>query len=367
LEAGQAREKDFMSKKVEQKVAKICYMVLFVALGLFFITPFLMSIFFAATVALALYPVLIKLESRGMGRAKASLLLTSLSTFLISVPLIFFIVKGTVAITTQLEKISTSPKLKGQDVTQLAVTFRHEIVNYIYRYTSHIKHADFLTIDKIDDYVEMVTKFLLNFFKGFAATLPEFLLLFLVMVLCLHTFLCHSQGIRDFFKNIFGFSEERMKQFVMIYIDDSRQIYISNLATGLLQATIVASTVAIAGYGEFFMVFFITLTLSFIPVIGAAPVIILFSLFAYLQGDGTTALIFLVIGCFTGIVDNILRPWLAGLGESRCPSIVSFITVLSGAILLGFPGLFIGILVGALVFDTLPLFWDELKKSDSFF
>ncbi len=356
-----------MSKKAEQKAAKIAYIVLFVFLGIFFISPFFMSIFFAATIALALYPVLLMLEARGLGRKKASLLLTSLFTFLISIPLLFFIVKGTVAITKQLERVSNSPKLKGQDVQQLAVTFRHELVSYIHRFTSHINHADFLTVDKIDHYVETVTNFLLNFFKGFAATLPELLLLFLVMVLCLHTFLCHAQDLRDFFKNLFGFSEERMKQFVRIYIDDSRQIYISNLATGVLQATIVASTVSIAGYGEFFLVFFITLVLSFIPVIGAAPVIVLFSLFAYMQGDTTSAIAFFVIGCFTGVIDNILRPWLAGLGESRCPAIVSFITVLSGALILGFPGLFIGILVGSLVFDTLPLFWDELKKSDSLF
>jgi hypothetical protein len=38
--------------------------------------------------------------------------------------------------------------------------------------------------------------------------------------------------------------------------------------------------------------------------------------------------------------------------------------VLGGAILLGFPGLFLGLLMGSLIFDTMPLFWKEIAKSN---
>ena len=106
-----------------------------------------------------------------------------------------------------------------------------------------------------------------------------------------------------------------------------------------------------------------TLIFSFVPVIGAAPVAFAFAAFAYINGQTTPAIILIAMGSIAGLTDNVLRPWLAGLGESTCPSIVSFVAVLGGAILLGFPGLFIGLLVAAIVFDTLPLFWEEVGKS----
>jgi predicted PurR-regulated permease PerM len=59
-------------------------------------------------------------------------------------------------------------------------------------------------------------------------------------------------------------------------------------------------------------------------------------------------------------VDNFLRPWLASFGESKAPAIVCFVFVIGGALLLGLPGLFIGLLVALVAYDTIPLFWDEL-------
>lgn len=356
-----------MSKKGEQKVAKIVYLVLFVLLAVVFMSPFFISIFFGATIALASFPLLLKLEAKGFQRKSAALILTTLFTFLISVPLTFFVVKGALTVTKQLERISSNEKLKDQNMQELVVTFRHEIVKYIHKYTSHYEYAQFLTEEKIETYLSKANTFLLDFFKGFASSLPEMFLLMIVMILCLYSFLLHASSLRDFFQQLFGFSKSRMDEFSKTYIENARQVYVSNLATGLIQSTIVATTISLSGYGDFFLIFFITLIVSFIPVIGAAPVFLPFGLYAILQENYTLAIIFFVVGVFAGLVDNLLRPWLASLGESKCPSVVSFIAVLSGAILLGFPGLFIGLLVAALVFDTLPLFWDELKKTDSFF
>jgi predicted PurR-regulated permease PerM len=113
---------------------------------------------------------------------------------------------------------------------------------------------------------------------------------------------------------------------------------------------------------DWFLVFFVTLILSFIPVIGAAPMAFLFAIVAFFQGNPTGAIILLVLGGFTGVIDNFLRPWLASFGHSHAPPIVSFVFVIGGALTLGFPGLFIGLLLGGIVYDTLPLFWEELAK-----
>lgn len=350
-----------MSKTNQQKVSRIIYLVLLTAVFLIISSPFAIPVIFAGSVSLTLYPVLVKLEARGLSRKHSAALLTTFFAIVISIPLFFFVVKGTVAVTDQLEKISFT-EIKAQGMEGIVSDMRHDVVVSVHKLAEKFNFADFFTPKKIDYYLNMVSTFLLNFFRTFASSIPLFFLYLLVMVLCTFSFLNHSSGIRSFFQNIFGFTDEKMAFLVNVFIKDSRQVYISNLATGGIQSLIVATGAAILNIGSFFLIFFITLILSFIPVVGAAPVAFVCAIVAYLKGETTHAIILVVLGAFTGIVDNFLRPWLASFGESHIPPMAAFICVLGGALLLGFPGLFIGLLVGSLAYDTLPLMWDEISR-----
>lgn len=350
----------------EVKVIRVLYIITLSLALLVFVSPFFISIIFAATVALALFPVLLKLEAKGMKRKRAAALLTVLFTIVISIPLFFFLIKGTIAVTGQLEKMAINEKLRDQGVTELVSDLRHEFVVSIHNYSSKYEFLTFLNEKKIESYLTMVNNFLLVFFQGLATSLPEVFILLLIMILCTYSLLKNASNVRRFFQKIFGFSDEKMDRIVALYIMDSRQVYISNIATGGIQSIIVATGVSLLGLGDWFLVFFVTLILSFIPVIGAAPVAFLFALLAFFKGNSTSAIILLVLGSFTGVVDNLLRPWLASFGESRIPPIVAFVCVIGGALLMGFPGLFVGLLVGSIAYDTLPIFWEELHSKKFF-
>lgn len=352
-----------MSKKSEQLTCKILYVVILVLVFLVLVSPFGLPIVFAASVSLALFPLLLKLENKGFKRPRAAVLLTVLFTIVISIPLFFFVIKGAVVVSDQLEKIQSDTKMRDQGVTEIVKDLRSDVVNTVHGYAERFNQGDFLTRKKINTYLDTVINFLLEFFRGFAGNMPLFFLFLLIMILCTFSFLNYSHSIRNFFQQIFGFNDEKMNEIVKIFIEDSRQVYISNIATGGVQSLIVAIGAAILGIGSFFVIFFITLILSFIPVIGAAPVAFICAGIAFIQGENTSGIILLVLGGFTGVIDNILRPWLATMGESSIPPIVAFICVLGGALLLGFPGLFLGLLVGSVAFDTLPIFWKEIAKS----
>jgi predicted PurR-regulated permease PerM len=347
---------------IENKVIRILYVILLSVTMLVLVSPFYIPIIFAATVSLALYPLLLKLERKGIRRSRAASLLTALFGVVISIPLFFFIIKGTVAITSKLEKMSINKRIKDQGVQELVWDIRHHIIGLIKKFTKNYEVLDFLSDTKIDQYLEMVNSFLLNFFRGAAAGLPTMVILLLIMILCTFSFLNNAQGVRNFFQKLTGFSDKRMDDLALIYIKDSRQVYMSNIITGGVQSLLVAIGVSLLGLGDFFLVFFSTLILSFIPVIGAAPVAFLFALLAFIRDKNSAAIILLILGLVTGVVDNILRPWLASYGESKIPPIVAFVCVIGGALLLGFPGLFIGLLVGSIAYDTLPIFWEELNS-----
>lgn len=344
----------------EIKVVRVLYIV-FLSLALItFVSPFFISLIFAATVSLALFPLLLKLEHKGMRRKQAAALLTTLFTIVISIPLFFFLIKGTIAVTNQLEKMAINEKLREQKVTELVSDIHHDLVIWIQKFSGKYEFLNFLDERKINSYLGMVNTYLLAFFQSLATNLPTMFILLLIMILCTYSLLKNATNVRNFFQKVFGFSDEKMDRLVQIYIMDSRQVYISNITTGGIQSIIVATGVSLLGLGDWFLVFFVTLILSFIPVIGAAPVAFIFAVVAFFRDNNTAAIILVVLGGFTGVIDNMLRPWLATFGESRIPPIVAFVCVIGGALLLGFPGLFIGLLVGSIAYDTLPIFWDDL-------
>ena len=351
----------------KNKAVRLSYILLVIFSFLLLVSPFYIPIIFGGSLALALFPLQIKLELRGLSRKLAAGIITFMFTVIISIPLFFFAIKGTMAVTRQLEKMAFNDKLREQGVQELVSDIRHDFVLAVKKFTGNYEFLDFLNERKIDQYLGQVNVVLLDFFRETAASLPLLFMLLLVMILCLYSFLVHADGVKDFFREVTGFTDDRIHELTHVFIKDSRQVYLSNIITGAVQSFMVATGVALLGLGEFFIVFFVTLILAFIPVIGAAPVAFLFGVLAFFKDNMTAAIILVVLGTVTGVVDNILRPWLASFGQSRIPPGVAFICVIGGVLLFGFPGLFMGLLVGSYAFDTLPIFWKELnskKNSD---
>lgn len=354
-----------MARKTQYQVQRVLYIVFLVGLSLLLIRPFIVPILLAATIALALYPLQIKLVKRKWKASRAAVLITTVFTVVISIPFMFFLAKGTLLVTELLQKFKMGDRIEDQGLQEIFTTLKTELVHGSQKYVSKVPFASFLTEERINEYLKNANIFLLNFFQSLATNIPTVVLFLVVMILCTYAFLRGAGGVRNFFQEIFGFGDRKMDQLVGIFLKNSRQVYISNIVTGAFQSVMVASGAYFITNADWFLVFFITLIVSFIPVIGAAPMTAIFAAVSYFQGNTTGAIILVGLGLFTGLIDNILRPWLASFGESKAPGIVSFVFVIGGALLLGFPGLFIGLLVAAIVYDTLPLFWEEIGKAES--
>jgi predicted PurR-regulated permease PerM len=341
---------------------RLLYMIVLVSALLFLISPFFIPIIFAATIALTLKPLHSKIVRKGLSCGQAAGILTTLFAIVISIPVSFFIVKGTTSVTKALEQLALNNKLREQGVQEIVKDIRHDFILGIQKFSGKHDFLSFLNEKKIEEYLNITITYLLDYLKSFLAQLPTLFILLLIMLLCTYSFLTHSHSIRLFCQKLFGFSDEKMEQITHIFIMDSRAVYLSNMATGAIQSFLVAAGVTFLGIGDFFLVFFITLILSFIPVIGAAPVAFIFAGLAFFRENTTASIILVVLGIFTGVVDNFLRPWLATLGETKIPAVFAFICVIGGALWLGFPGLFIGLLIGSYSYDTLPIFWEELES-----
>lgn len=353
-----------MSKHIKHQVSLTLFIVLLILFSVFIIYPFIVPILFASTIALALFPIQTKLEARKWKNTRAAGVIVSVFTLVISLPFVFFLAKGTRLIIDLLEKFALGQKIENQGTKEVFAVIRHDIVGKVLDYLSQFPIINFITEEKMYSYMKTANVFLLEFFKNLTGGIPAGILFFVVMILSTFAFLSGSKKVRKVFEEVLGFSDSKMDEIISIFLRNSRQVYISNLVTGFIQSIIVATGVYFVSGADWFLVFFITLIFSFIPVIGAAPVAFVFALVAFIQGQSSDAIILVIIGGVTGVTDNILRPWLASYGESKTPATVSFIFVIGGALLFGFPGLFIGLFMGVIVYDTLPIFWEALGANN---
>lgn len=221
---------------------------------------------------------------------------------------------------------------------------------------------------KFDAFSGYIATTLSSSFGEMVYQLPEVVMGGLITILSLYCFLKESGTIRTLFDRYFYFTKRNGDSFILILKSCCREVFFSNIITGLLQATVVSVGALIFGIGDFFLVFFITFIVSFIPIIGAAPVAVVLALLCFMDSRAGAGLGMLAFAAFSGISDNLVRPLLGSLGTVEVHPFIGLLSVIGGVIMFGLPGLFMGPLITSLLFGALPIIIDEyfpLKRAQS--
>jgi predicted PurR-regulated permease PerM len=116
---------------------------------------------------------------------------------------------------------------------------------------------------------------------------------------------------------------------------------IGSLMVGGVQALTLAIGSLVLGSQHVFLIFLVTFIFSFIPILGAAPVGFFLAFLSAVKGDYSIMFGYIVVGIFSGTIDNIIRPWLVR-GEQDINAIVMLFAIIGAIVILGLPGLFLG-------------------------
>lgn len=202
----------------------------------------------------------------------------------------------------------------------------------------------------------------LQFSSDFVTQLPAFVISSFTFFILLLVMLLKANGVRYFVVSYSPLAEDTTDKIIKIAKDSCSITLFSTFVVGVIQAFIVGMGSLVFGEGDFWLVLAVTFVVSFIPVIGAAPVGYVLALLAYL-GDRTGAAIGLaIIATISGTIDNILKPLLVGK-DNDISAVISFTCVVGAVIMLGLPGLLLGPVVLNLVSRALPiLLKDNLQK-----
>jgi predicted PurR-regulated permease PerM len=348
-------------------VRKLLYSVLFryvfalfvVCALIYLLSPFHISLILASIFSLALNRFVNYLVSRHWRRSLASLLAVCLFSLIIIIPITLSSARLTqMASEASSKDPGMASKLpqrfetagrkaldKAQAMLPEAISKRYNIRELVESRSEQLKASAF-----------QGAKFLL-------ASIPIFLLEVLIFVLCLYVFLLQAAAIKSYFQLLFRFPPGQGRRFLDSVQDACYTSLLSNILTGILQASIVSLGALIFGFEEFSLIFSITFFVSFIPVIGAAPVACLLAIVAFFDNNMGAGIGLLATAALAGASDNFARPFLFR-GRAEIHPLLAFLTVLGGVYLLGLPGLFAGPLVGALAVHSLPILLEGQSSAD---
>lgn len=334
-----------------RNILKVLTATVVICSFLYILKPFIVALLFGGIFALAFSPFLsLIMKKYKWGRQKSLIIMILGAFFLAGVPFIIFFLRG-------------SKLISGFFTKQSYIELSQAAQDKIYKLLDRV--ADSNSIDtsvvreKFADILNSLSGFVFRTFSDFLTSIPDLILTGIVMFLTFYFFLLKEEYIRSIFDKYFYLKKEHGNLFIKRLKTSSREVFFSNVVTGVIQSSIVALGALFCDIGDFYIIFVITFVFSFIPVIGAAPMAFFLGLIAFIDHRIGAGITMCVIGFISGVADNIIRPYLTSRGEIEVPGYIGFLAVIGGVIMLGLPGLFIGPLLASLMFGIIPIIIEE--------
>ncbi len=216
--------------------------------------------------------------------------------------------------------------------------------------------------EQANDLIPKAANFVLNQLGNIASSTPEFLLMLLVFSLALYFFITESKRIGRVISEMDILPARELNQITLELQKGSYVTLFTSAVTGLIQATFVATSCLLFGYKEFFIIFVITFFVSFIPVIGAAPVAYFFAAVSFVHGETGSGIGLLILGAIAGTIDNVVRPLLATSDEGEISPAVSLLAIIGAVIVFGFTGIFLGPVITRLAYKIIPILFRKIEE-----
>jgi len=163
-----------------------------------------------------------------------------------------------------------------------------------------------------------------------------------VFVAGFYTFLTQGKQARDWLLERSPLSHAHFHRLANVFAEVGRGLVVGVGLTALSQGAVATVGYLVTGVPQALVLGLVTVFASLIPSVGAALVWAPVCAGLALTGRPGAALAMLVIGLFVSVVDNLLRPFFARYAELRMHSLVLFVAMLGGIVLLGTWGLLLG-------------------------
>jgi len=332
-----ASNKEYVSRALEASI-NIGLAALLAASCLLILKPFVPLIAWGIIIAVASYPVFLKLQRVLGGRGGwAAALYTLILLAILIIPVVLLaqsLVEGVQTLTAHLKDgtlgVPAPPDsvagwpIIGARLYNLWKAASDNLSDVVLRFAPQIKSA----LPK-----------LLSAAAGLGVTVLEFLLAILVGGVLLANAPAATKAVRSMFVRIF---DQKGPEYHQLVSSTIHSVTSGILGVALIQTVCAGLGFLVAGLpaaGLWAVIFLIAAVLQVGMLVLIPAVIYMFAI-----ASTTKAIIFLVWCTIVGLMDNVLKPLLLGRGVA-VPIAVVFLGAIGGFVAMGIIGLFVGAVV----------------------
>lgn len=298
-----------------------------------------------AVLAVVLLPLHERLLSRGWSQTRSVVSLTTFGALVLLIPLSLLILLGTKA---AIEKI---PGYMHEIENQTGFLQGMSFVDWFQQTLEPYFHVDLADLKaNLKDAAQKVFTQAGTLLSRLVSSIPNLLLQMALTIVSAVFFLLESHRIGYLARTNPLFSRSETNQLIRSFQGLCSSMVLATVVTGFAQALVIGVGALAAGLSNVTLISFAVLMMSFIPVVGSAPLTFSLAAIQFLQNGVTPGVVMLVSALVATMVDNFVRPWVMGSGSSMHP-LVAIVSVIAGLDAFGFPGLFLGPVVIGLSID----------------
>jgi predicted PurR-regulated permease PerM len=334
---------------------------------LYVIYPFVAPIGMAAIFAVLFYPWMKRIEFKKFPNSLAAALFTLAVTLLLFLPVSVLIVAGAKTGLNHLKQLRRASAQAARTGVAPEATADHALdkifeglgIEKLLQETAKIAPINPDEVSgQIKDYVESLASKLIDALSGFVAQVPTMMIAFAVFLFSLYYFLADGPKIVQGILSHSFFTPTETVRLLKTFSGLCRSVILASVASGGAQAVLAAIVSASIGIKQFHMVFLVVFVSSFVPMIGAFPIVISLALFQFFTGHPTPGIVMGIAAVFIGVIDNFIRPLVLKGGGDLHP-LLGFVSALGGLATFGVTGIFLGPVISGVAVEMAKVLHQE--------
>lgn len=324
--------------------------VVLIAIIILIIYPFLIPIALAFVFAALLWPFAQKEWRFVRSKALRAFLLTTGFTFLIVAPVLTLIGAGVFVL---------QKKIQGGALEQLDLQPGHYMRQILSNdLVAQAQEAMNISDDKVTATLISVLQkgqvVVVDFLQSILTSVPQAVLAFLIMVICLFWILKDQDQIAAWLFRHSPWNKKETMDLIETFRGASVAVVMAGILSGAAQAIIIGIGAAVSGLGNPSVAATIVFFASFFPFLGSGLVSLSLIGLGLVTGQFDAVIYFLPFAGISSVADNVIYPLVVG-GRGEMNPLISFLAVIGGIQLFGIFGIFLGPITLILCLRTLAL------------
>ncbi len=316
--------------------------LIYMTLGL--VLPLLMAGLFAAT----LYPFHKKLQSRIKSNGTRAALLTT------GFAILFLLPVGAVVFMASNAALKKLKNLPEDWISQIQIEpLIAKVEGYLpFEHDELMKH--------LQEAGTSIGKTVLSLLQKLLTDLPMLIVVNVVILFGIYVILFHAKTILAWLHRLSPLTHSKTERFFKVVGGLSASSVLATIASGAVQAVILGIVLVVMSMPGAVLITMSAFVLSFVPLIGTAPVFLFLIVSAAIAGDWTRVTVFVITAVVVGVSDNVVRPYVLS-DTAKLNAFIGFVAAIGALETMGFYGLFLGPVVAGAVLKLVELVHEERK------